>query len=241
MESPTNARAAGLANHPAKGPAARIAVIYYSATGTVHGLAKAFAEGVQEAGGEVRLRRVPELAPPEAIDRNPDWREHLEATEAVPLATHEDLEWANGYALGTPTRFGNVSSQLRNFLDTTAGLWQRNVFVGRPATCFTASYNVHGGQESTVLSLHNTLCHWGALILPLGLAEDELVERTGGNAYGVSISQQRALAEPDHVPAALDAARYQGARLASLARQLSVDPAALAAVAPNLLRTRRPA
>ena len=201
---------------------ARIAVIYYSSTGTIHRLAEAFAEGAAAAGSQVRLRRVAELAPDDAIDRNPQWREHLDATVGTPQATHDDLEWANGFAFGTPTRFGNISSQLRNFLDTTAGLWQRNVFVGKPASGFTASYAVHGGQESTLLSLYNTLYHWGSLILPFGFADADLAERTGGNPYGVSISHPRATQEPDHVEAALDAGRHQGARLATIARQLSV-------------------
>lgn len=208
---------------------ARVAVIYYSSTGTIHRLAEAFVEGAEEAGSEVRLRRAPELAPDDAIDRNPQWREHLEATAHIPVATLEDLEWADGYAFGTPTRFGNVSSQLRNYLDTTAGLWQSNVFVGKPATGFTASYAVHGGQESTLLSLYNTLYHWGSLILPFGFADQEMAERTGGNPYGVSISQQRAGQEPDHVEAALEAARLQGARLAGTAARLSIPADRLAA------------
>ncbi len=208
---------------------ARVAVIYYSSTGTTHRLAEAFAEGAAEAGSETRLRRVPELAPDDAIDRNPEWRAHLEATGDIPAATHDDLEWADGYAFGTPTRFGNVSSQLRNYLDTTAGLWQSNVFVGKPATGFTASYAVHGGQESTLLSLYNTLYHWGSLILPVGYADQALAERTGGNPYGVSISQQRAGQEPDHVEAAVAAARQQGARLAEIASRLSAGVDQLAA------------
>lgn len=208
---------------------ARVAVIYYSSTGTIHRLANAFAEGAAGSGGQVRLRRVPELAPDDAVDRNPLWREHLDRTAKIPLATHDDLEWADGFAFGTPTRFGNVSSQLRNFLDTTAGLWERNVFVGKPATGFTASYSVHGGQESTLLSLYNTMYHWGSLILPFGFADAVLAERTGGNPYGVSISEQRAWSEPDHIDAALDAARLQGVRLATIAGQLAGRPAQAAA------------
>ena len=224
--SPAAASTHAIGTSPGPG---RIAVIYYSSTGTVHRLAEAFAAGAEDGGCQVRLRRVPELAPDDAIDRNPQWREHLSATAGTPLATHEDLEWANGFAFGTPTRFGNVSSQLRNFLDTTAGLWQANTFVGKPATGFTASYAVHGGQESTLLSLYNTLYHWGSLILPFGFADHELAERTGGNPYGVSISQQRATHEPDHVAAAVDAAHHQGLRLAAIAERLAERPDQLAA------------
>src|SRR3954451_2614953 len=102
---------------------ANVAVIYYSSTGNVHALAEALAEGASQAGAEVRLRRVAELAPDTAIDSNPAWRAHLDATSNVPEASHDDLRWADAYAFGTPTRYGNVSAQLKQFLDTTAGLW----------------------------------------------------------------------------------------------------------------------
>jgi NAD(P)H dehydrogenase (quinone) len=101
----------------------KVAVIYYSSTGNVHALAEAVAEGAAETGAEVRLRRVPELAPPEAIDSNPRWRAHADATAHIPVATHDDLRWADAYAFGTPARYGNVSSQLKQFIDTTAALW----------------------------------------------------------------------------------------------------------------------
>jgi NAD(P)H dehydrogenase (quinone) len=200
---------------------ARVAVIYYSATGTIHRVAEAFVEGALREGADVRLRRVPELAPDEVIDRNPAWRRHLEKTSDIPAATHADLEWANAYAFGTPTRYGNVCAQLRMFLDTTAGLWQRDVFVGKPATGFTSSYRTHGGQESTLLSLYNTLYHWGTLILPRGYLDSELVERTGGNPYGVSVSLERAEHEPGLFAGVLDTARFQGGRLAALAGALA--------------------
>jgi NAD(P)H dehydrogenase (quinone) len=132
---------------------ARIAVIYYSATGNLYRLAQAFADGAADAGAQVRLRRAAELAPDQAIDKNPAWRAHLDATAHIPVATHDDLRWANGYAFGTPTRFGNVCSQLRQFVDTTTPLWQAGVLANKPATGFTASYSEHGGQESTLSPL----------------------------------------------------------------------------------------
>lgn len=99
-----------------------IAVIYYSATGNVHTLAQAVAEGAEKAGAEVRLRRAAELAPQSAIDGNPAWRDHADATADVPVASHDDLRWADAYAFGTPTRFGNVAAQLKQFIDTTGPL-----------------------------------------------------------------------------------------------------------------------
>lgn len=202
---------------------ARIAVIYYSSTGTVHGLATALAEGAADSGAEVRLRRAPELAPAAAIDSNPEWRAHLESTDHVASATHDDLVWANGYALGSPTRFGNVSSQLRQFLDTTSGLWERGVMANKPATGFTASYSTHGGQESTLLSLYNTLYHWGALVLPTGYVHKDVAALTGGNPYGVALSQQHAAQDAGLLDAVLDAARLQGSRLAEVAARMTIS------------------
>src|SRR6516164_9025921 len=99
-----------------------VAVIYYSATGNVHALAEALAEGAATEGADVRLRRVAELAPAEAIDSNPAWRKHIDATASVQVATLDDIRWAEALAFGSPTRFGNVSAQLKQFLDITGPL-----------------------------------------------------------------------------------------------------------------------
>ncbi|HEX2314557.1 MAG TPA: NAD(P)H:quinone oxidoreductase [Thermomonospora sp.] len=195
----------------------RIAVIYYSATGNVHLLAEALAEGAAAAGADVRLRRVAELAPDTAIDANPAWRAHLEETAHVERATLDDLVWADGYAFGTPTRYGNVSAQLKQFLDTTGGLWQEGRLANKPATGFTSTYERHGGQESTLLSLYNVMHHWGAIIVPTGMVDYPLLHAAGGNPYGVSsISGDGAPTEE-----VLAAARFQGGRLAEVAAALT--------------------
>jgi multimeric flavodoxin WrbA len=124
----------------------KIAVIYYAATGNVHTIAQAVAEGAEKGGAEVRLRRVPELAPDAAIDANPAWRAHLEATADIQLASHDDLIWANTYAFGTPTRYGNVSSRLKQFIDSTGRQWVDGHLAGKPATAFTSAINIHGGD-----------------------------------------------------------------------------------------------
>jgi NAD(P)H dehydrogenase (quinone) len=193
----------------------RVAVIYYSATGTVYKLAGSVAEGAESAGGEVRLRRVAELAPPAAIDANPAWRAHHDATVQVPVASHADLVWADALALGTPTRFGNVASQLKQFIDTTGTLWADGVLADKAVTAFTSAGNRHGGNESTLLALYNTAYHWGALIVPPGAAHVSARE-SGGNPYGTA---HPSLDGPpsEHV---LAAARYQGRRLVEVARQL---------------------
>ncbi|GAW48002.1 MULTISPECIES: NAD(P)H:quinone oxidoreductase [unclassified Nocardioides] len=192
-----------------------IAVIYYSSTGNVHALAQAVAEGAGAAGADVRLRRVAELAPPEAIDSNPAWRAHADATADVPEATLEDLAWADAYAFGTPTRYGNVSGQLKQFLDTTASLWASGELADKAVTGFTSAINTHGGNESTLLALYNTMYHWGAVVVPTGYTDPAFSE-AGGNPYGTA-HPSGAGAPGETV---LTAARQQGDRLARIARRL---------------------
>jgi len=198
----------------------RIAVIYYSATGNIHRLAEAFAHGAADAGADVRLRRVAELAPDTAIDAKPTWRAHLDATAHIPTASLDDLIWANGYAFGTPTRFGNVSSQLKQFFDTTSRLWLAGKLANKPVTGFTGSQDPHGGQESTLLALYNTMYHWGSIILPPGWVDYDIVHAAGGNPYGVSQVETEA-GNPDYVKAVLAAARFQGGRLTEAASALA--------------------
>jgi NAD(P)H dehydrogenase (quinone) len=195
----------------------RIAVIYYSATGNVHRLAEAVADGARSGGAEVRLRRVGELAPAEAINANRAWAEHREATADVAEATLEDLRWADGYAFGTPTRFGNPAAQLRQFIDTTGGLWQAGELADKAATSFTSALNPHGGQESTILALNNTFYHWGCVIVAPGYTH-EVVLGAGGNPYGTSWASGGSEG-PD--AAALAAAEHQGRRLVHVADLLA--------------------
>ncbi|WP_329093505.1 NAD(P)H:quinone oxidoreductase [Streptosporangium sp. NBC_01469] len=202
----------------------RIAVIYYSATGNVHALAEALARGVASAGAEVRLRRVPELAPRSAIDSNPAWRDHCDATAHIEEATVDDLVWADGFAFGTPTRFGNVSSQLKQFLDMTGKIWQEGELTGKAATGFTSSYEVHGGQETTLVALYNVMHHWGSIIVPTGYADYDLIHAAGGNPYGISIRD----GDEDLAKHVYAAAEYHGARFARIAGALKPLRAATA-------------
>lgn len=215
----------------------RVAVIYYSSTGMVHAIAEAVAEGATEVGAEVRLRRVRELAPESAIDQDPAWRKHLDAVaQSVLVAELDDLEWADAIALGTPSRYGTPSAQLKQFIDGTSGLWQEGKLADKPATAFTSAYNIHGGNEATILSLSNVFYHWGSFIVPPGYT-DHTVYAAGGNPYGTSVAASQSVDGP---PAeVLAAARYQGARLARVAGQFLAGKAAAAAVdraAPELSR-----
>lgn len=197
---------------------ARVAVIYYSATGHVHQLANALADGAEQAGAEVRLRRVVELAHADAISANPAWAAHHEATsEDVGEATNADLEWANAFAFGSPTRYGNMSAQLKQFIDGTGQLWAAGRLADKLATSFTSAQNAHGGLESTLLAINNTFYHWGAIIVPPGYTGEAVFE-AGGNPYGASFPS--AGGGSGVADAALAAARHQGARLAEFAQRL---------------------
>jgi NAD(P)H dehydrogenase (quinone) len=188
----------------------KVAVIYYSATGTVHALAQAVAEGAASAGAEVRLRRVAELALDSAIDENPRWRRHADAAASIAQASVEDLAWADAFAFGTPTRFGVPAAQLKQFIDQAGGLWREGKLADKPVTAFTSAFNRHGGSEATILSLGNVFYHWGALIVPPGFT-DPVVYAAGGNPYGTSATGST---ENGPDTAVLEAARYQGRRLA---------------------------
>jgi NAD(P)H dehydrogenase (quinone) len=136
---------------------ARVAVIYYSATGNVHGLARAVAEGAEQTGADVRLRHVEELASELMISQNQYWGRHRSQVAEAAVATLDDLEWADAVAFGSPTRFGNVAAQLKQFIDQAGRLWQEGKLADKVATAFTSSQTTHGGQESTILALNNTL------------------------------------------------------------------------------------
>jgi NAD(P)H dehydrogenase (quinone) len=164
--------------------AVRVAIIYYSSTGTIHRMATVAQQAAEETGAEVRLRRVAELAPPEAVASRPDWKQHLEATADVPLAELDDLRWADVYLFGTPTRYGNVAAQLKQFLDTTGELWMGGELVDKVVGGFTGASTPHGGHETTLLALYNTIHHWGGVIVPAGYATPELF--AAGNPYGAS-------------------------------------------------------
>jgi NAD(P)H dehydrogenase (quinone) len=197
----------------------RVLVAYYSATGHVHALARAVARGAEDAGAEVRLRHVEELAPEMLISANQAWGRHRSEVSQEPTATLEDLEWADGLAFGTPTRFGNVAAQLKMFLDQAGELWEQGKLINKVATAFTASQTVHGGQESTILALNNTFYHWGAIVLPLGYTISE-VFNGGGNPYGASYTSGTRVGPP-HADA-IAVATAQGRRLARVALAIGV-------------------
>ena len=202
---------------------ANIAVIYYSSTGNAYTVARAIESGAQSAGAEVRLRKVRELAPDEAIASNKGWEQHRVATQHVAEATLDDLEWADGFAFGTPTRFGAMSAQLKQFLDTSGPLWMKGLLADKAATAFVGASYAHGGQETTLMTIYNMMYHWGAIIVPPSYT-DPSIGKAGGNPYGTSYTDPRGGELP---PEVLTAARYQGVRLARYAAVLANNRSAL--------------
>lgn len=163
----------------------KIAVVFYSTYGTNHMVALAAAEAARAAGAEVRLLRVAETAPEGVVNGQEAWKAQLEKMTDIPVVTPEDMVWADGYFFSAPTRFGNAPSQLRAFIDTLGGIWAEGKLANKTFTATTSAQNVHGGQESTTLSLYTTAMHWGAIIVPPGYTDPALFE-AGGNPYGYS-------------------------------------------------------
>jgi NAD(P)H dehydrogenase (quinone) len=165
----------------------KLAVIYYSSTGTNYQLAQWSAEAGKQAGAEVKVLKVQELAPQTVIDGNPAWKAHVEATKDIPVATPDDIVWADAIIFSTPTRFGNVASQMKQFLDTTGGIWFQGKTVNKAVSAMTSAQNAHGGQEQTILQLYTTMYHWGAIVVTPGYT-DAAVYGAGGNPYGTSVA-----------------------------------------------------
>jgi NAD(P)H dehydrogenase (quinone) len=161
-----------------------LAVIYYSSTGTIHAMAERLSAAGQKAGAEVRLRQVSELAPPEAIASNAAWSQHFDRTKDEPKATADDVVWADAVLFGSPTRYGNIASQLKQFLDTLGPQWSQGLLADKVYAGFTASMTAHGGQESTLLALYNTIHHFGGVVVAPGYTDP--LKFADGNPYGVS-------------------------------------------------------
>ncbi|MDQ2850511.1 MAG: flavodoxin family protein [Actinomycetota bacterium] len=162
----------------------KLAIVYYSSTGTLQGMAERLKSAAEAAGAEVRLRHVEELAPDAAIDSQPAWRAHWDAVKDEPRAVADDILWADAVLFGTPTRFGNVSSQLKQFIDSLGGPWSQGQLADKVYAGFTASQTAHGGQEATLLSLYTTIFHWGGIVVAPGYTDG--LKFVDGNPYGVS-------------------------------------------------------
>ena len=197
---------------------AKVLVLYYSAYGHIETMAGAVAEGARSAGAEVSVKRVPELVS-EATAR----AAHMKLDQKASIATVEELPSYHAIIFGTPTRFGNMCAQMRNFLDQTGGHWMKGTLVGKVGSVFTSTATQHGGQETTITSFHSTLLHQGMIIVGLPYAFPGLTnmdEITGGSPYGASTL---AKGDGSRQPSAneLDGARYQGKHVAQITAKLA--------------------
>lgn len=165
----------------------KVAVVFYSMGGTNFQLAKWAKEGAEAAGAEAKVFKVQELAPRSAIDGNDAWKNTVEATKDVPVVTSADIEWADAIIFSTPTRFGSMASQMKQFLDTQGGLWASGKTVNKVVSAMSSAQNPHGGQEATILSLYTSMMHWGAIIAAPGYT-DPVLFGAGGNPYGTSVT-----------------------------------------------------
>ena len=194
----------------------KVSVIYYSATGSVHRLAQQAVEAAEKAGAEVRLRKVHELAPQEAIASNEGWSRHALETEDVVEASADDVVWADVVIFGTPTRYGNVAAQLKQFLDTLGPQWSRGELADKVYTGFVSTGTQHGGQESTLLALYNSVYHFGGIIVPPGYTDPS--KFVDGNPYGASHITQNGANPPAEQD--LTAVAYSATRAVQIAERL---------------------
>ncbi|WP_042357689.1 NAD(P)H:quinone oxidoreductase [Bacillus rubiinfantis] len=165
----------------------KLAVIFYSMGGTNYQLAKWAKEGAEEAGADVKIFKVQELAPESVVASNEVWKRTTEATKDIPVVTSADIEWADAIIFSVPTRFGNMPSQMKQFLDTQGGLWASGKTVNKVVSAMSSAQNPHGGQEATILSLYTSMMHWGAIIAAPGYT-DPVTFAAGGNPYGTSVT-----------------------------------------------------
>jgi NAD(P)H dehydrogenase (quinone) len=197
----------------------KVLVLYYSSYGHIEAMAHAVAEGARSVPGTtVDVKRVPELVPEEVARRS-----HYKLDQAAPIAAPAELANYDAIIIGTPTRFGNMAAQMKNFLDQAGGLWASNALVGKVGSSFTSTASTHGGQESTILATNNVLYHFGMVIVGLPYTYAPLVDVTkvqGGTPYGAStIAGADGSVQPTQDD--LGAARFQGEHVARIAAKLA--------------------
>jgi NAD(P)H dehydrogenase (quinone) len=196
---------------------AKVLVLYYSSYRHIETMAHAVAEGAREAGAHADIKRVPELVPEDVAKAS-----HFKLDQPAPIAKVDELPDYDAIIFGSGTRFGNVTSQLRNFMDQTGGLWAKGALIGKVGSVFTSSASQHGGQESTILSFIPTLLHHGMVVvgLPYSFAGQMGVgEVKGGSPYGAStITDGDGSRQPSAVE--LEGAKFQGRHVAEIAAKL---------------------
>ena len=202
--------------------AVKIQIIFYSMYGHIYRMAEAEAQGAGSvAGTEVSLWQVPELVPDAALEKS-GAKGAKAAFAHIPVAVPDQLAEADAIIFGTPTRFGNMCAQMRNFLDQTGGLWLKGALIGKVGSVFASTGTQHGGQETTITSFHSTLLHQGMIVVGVPYSEQRLLamdQITGGSPYGASTL---AAADGSRLPSEneLAIARFQGRHVAEIAKKL---------------------
>jgi len=195
----------------------KIFIPFYSRTGSTEALAKAVAEGARFEGAEVTLRRAREIVSRDVMAHVPGWAESADRMNALYEApTEADAEAADAIIFGSPTRFGNVSSELKAYIDSLGGLWFQGKLNGKAGSAFTSTSSQHGGNESTLISLYNPMAHLGLVIVPLGYADAAMFK--AGTPYGASSVSGQNNAPPTADD--LEVATFQGKRVAQVAKAL---------------------
>lgn len=196
---------------------ANVLIAFYSRSGVTEALANAIAEGAKAAGAEVRLRRAREVVSAEVMAKAPGWTDQAAVLNAKYEAPSEaDAEWADAIVFGSPTRFGGASAELKSYIDGLGGLWSQGKLNGKVGSVFGSSSTPHGGNESTLISLYNPMAHLGLVIVPLGYADPAMFK--AGTPYGASAVSFNKATLPNADD--LEVARYQGRRVATIARAL---------------------
>jgi NAD(P)H dehydrogenase (quinone) len=197
--------------------AAKVLIVFYSRNGSTEKMANLVAEGARAEGAEVRLRRARDIVSPEVMAQAPGWTENsARMSTAYPAPTAEDAEWADAIIFGTPTRFGNVSAELKAYIDSLGGLWFQGKLNGKVGSVFTSTSTPHGGNESTIISMFNPLAHLGFIIVPTGYLHPATFK--AGTPYGASHVSGQNSAPPTEDESAV--ARFQGKRVTQVAAAL---------------------
>jgi len=197
----------------------KLLIVYYSMTGTNYKMANWAKEGAEEIGAEVRLVKAPEIVPAEVMNTVPHWKAHVDATKDIPNATLEDLDWADAIIFSSPSRFGGVASQLKQFIDSASSLWMEGKTVNKVVSAMSSAMNLHGGQEVTILDIYKSMFHWSAIVVAPGYS-DPITFAAGGNPYGtsVTVSQEGKFTEDEE--SVIKAIKHQVKRVVEMTKKI---------------------